>query len=392
MSSDDETYCFLFMVTLFILHFPVLFGFVYLVWGVEDVDSDDADSKLSGLSPQDGVTCFVVAASWSLMVLLFSQSRCFVWLFRCCYGSKPAHYFFVFLMNCYAIYLIVAGLLNQATSHDHAVYTGTGILSAHFLAAYIICYNPRRWEAGWGFGHRPHEHYDDESNDVESQDSGSFRGHHNNDAPSALSERSWIEEAGAIGVLNAMLPTNLPTPWRVPADSSRGVKNELRMVLDTEASDEKLAECPICIEGLCKEKCAVFVRNGKRTCGHYIHLRCAREMNNSGATNACPMCRTSFEEVKEMPQIDNPRRWFATVDAAGDGRLSRREVELALVAQFPLDWAALRSALDDSWSLWDHDGSGYISAEEFVTPGTGMLDYVRKHLLGTTPPPGAVIL
>jgi hypothetical protein len=263
---------------------------------------------------------------------------------------------------------------------------------------YVIRSNSRKWEEGWGCG-------------------GDDEAEASNNEPSAP-DATWIEEAGAIGVLNAMLPTNLPTPWRVPPDSLRG--NELRMVLDREAPDEKLAECPICIEGLCKERCAVFVSEGRRACAHYIHLRCATEMFNSGATRACPMCRVEFEEVRVMPRIENPREWFATVDAAGDGRLSRREVEvrigdiaccqllrrlrswshslasgssqLALVSQFPIDWAALTAALDDNWSRWDHDGSGYVSAEEFVTPVSGLLDYVRKHLLTDSDHVGAVII
>ena len=40
---------------------------------------------------------------------------------------------------------------------------------------------------------------------------------------------------------------------------------------------------------------------------------------------------------------------------------------------------------------WDHDGSGYISSEEFVAPGTGLLDYARKYLLRETPAPAVAV-
>ena len=38
-----------------------------------------------------------------------------------------------------------------------------------------------------------------------------------------------------------------------------------------------------------------------------------------------------------------------------------------------------------------HDGSGYISSEEFVAPGTGLLDYARKYLLRETPAPAVAV-
>ena len=62
-------------------------------------------------------------------------------------------------------------------------------------------------------------------------------------------------------------------------------------------------------------------------------------------------------------------------------QFTRFQVELALISQFPLDVTALSEALDRFWGRWDHDGSGYVSANEFVAPGKGLLDYARKYLL-----------
>ena len=106
----------------------------------------------------------------------------------------------------------------------------------------------------------------------------------------------------------------------------------------------------------------------------------------------CPVCRTDSAAIRLMPRIeDNPRAWFAAADAAGDGRLSRREAELALVSQFPLNYVKLSASLDECWRRWDHDGSGFISTEEFVAPGTGLLDYARKYLLRETPAPAVAV-
>ena len=52
-------------------------------------------------------------------------------------------------------------------------------------------------------------------------------------------------------------------------------------------------------------------------------------------------------------------------------QFTRFQVELALISQFPLDVTALSEALDRFWGRWDHDGSGYVSANEFVAPGKG---------------------
>ncbi|GMI50203.1 hypothetical protein TeGR_g3789 [Tetraparma gracilis] len=161
-------------------------------------------------------------------------------------------------------------------------------------------------------------------------------------------------------------------------------------MLETTAKEGSTAECPICIEALHTARVAVFVevnegKPSRRTCPHFVHAACAEEMaRRGGGQLSCPLCRVPCDDHRTVPLIEeNPRAWFAAVDAAGDGRLSRREVELALVAQFPLDPTRLGRELDEKFGIWDHDGSGHVSAAEFIEPGTGMLDHVRKYLLET---------
>ena len=195
---------------------------------------------------------------------------------------------------------------------------------------------------------------------------------------------------------NEEVPDSLPAD---PIDSTRS-DGKLGRVLAGTISEGHVAECPICMEGLCLRPCAVFVRGARRTCPHYIHEDCAEMLENarstvdreSGTGLMCPVCRTDSAAIRLMPRIeDNPRAWFAAADAAGDGRLSRREAELALVSQFPLNYAELSASLDECWRRWDHDGSGYISTDEFVAPGTGLLDYARKYLLRETPAPAVAV-
>ena len=54
---------------------------------------------------------------------------------------------------------------------------------------------------------------------------------------------------------------------------------------------EEHQECSVCFEPLCKERTAVFVNEeGVRTCGHFLHERCARSVVE--ASGCCPICRT----------------------------------------------------------------------------------------------------
>ncbi len=142
---------------------------------------------------------------------------------------------------------------------------------------------------------------------------------------------------------------------------------------------QRHAECAVCFEDLCSMPCAVFVDgHARRCCSHFLHEVCARAL----PTKACPLCRAPFEATRTLPSIrDDPHGWFACVDVEGDGRLSKVQVREALVTQFPLDTSKFDGVIDTLWARWDHDGSGFVSREEFADPDSGLLADVRAQLL-----------
>mmetsp|Transcript_18681 Transcript_18681/g.47112 ORF Transcript_18681/g.47112 Transcript_18681/m.47112 type:complete len:420 (+) Transcript_18681:109-1368(+) len=142
------------------------------------------------------------------------------------------------------------------------------------------------------------------------------------------------------------------------------------------------AECVVCFDDMCKEQAGVFCgANGKRTCPHFLHHRCALEVANSNMGGKhCPVCRATFEGVMKVPGIDDdPHEWFKIVDLNGDGRLSQREVVEVLKAQLPIDYRRLEAELPELWKTWDVNQDNIITHQELLQPNRGLLAYVKKN-------------
>lgn len=142
----------------------------------------------------------------------------------------------------------------------------------------------------------------------------------------------------------------------------------------------ELAECPICFETLASAPVACLaVQPGKRSCGHYLHKHCAEALRN--ARPKCPLCRADFSTVEQLEPLDrrDPRRWFRSIDADGDGELSRFEVSEALKASCDLDWQRLDADLEKLWPRWDRNGDGKISYTELCGGSDSLLGYIDLH-------------
>ena len=101
----------------------------------------------------------------------------------------------------------------------------------------------------------------------------------------------------------------------VPDDASRVVRRACEH-----------SECPVCYEEMWKAASGVFVNpSGKRTCPHFFHLSCARQVGEqSRGGKHCPLCRAQFQSVVEVPAVDrDPNAWFNLVDLNGDKSLSK---------------------------------------------------------------------
>ncbi|KAH9245974.1 hypothetical protein BASA81_016515 [Batrachochytrium salamandrivorans] len=121
-------------------------------------------------------------------------------------------------------------------------------------------------------------------------------------------------------------------------------------------------------------------RQGKRTCRHYLHVKCAEMLINSGHNN-CPTCRAKFDSLEPVPNLEtDPRRWFQLVDFDGNGQLSKSEV-LDLVKTFlgGMEVSKLEQEFDLFWRRWDRNGDGEISFAELCDPNTGLMaDFKHK--------------
>lgn len=113
-----------------------------------------------------------------------------------------------------------------------------------------------------------------------------------------------------------------------------------------EASLEgEVSECVICLEQVCSEsRLAYLLAAGKLgwACRHIFHLECAQQL----ATRKCPVCRSGFSEVREMPDIrHSPGAWFDAMDVDRTGDLDLDEVLGALSVVLPIDRDKLEALL-----------------------------------------------
>ena len=140
-------------------------------------------------------------------------------------------------------------------------------------------------------------------------------------------------------------------------------------------SVESSAECPVCLDALCKHSsCAVLMmatrRSMRRACAHLFHETCIHSLDRSASAGRCPICRAAYDSVKQVPRpTEDPHGWFNCVDAEEDGRLSKKQVTDALLAAFPINCDKFEAALPQLWERWDLNGSGYINKQEFMARG-----------------------
>eukprot|EP00291_Cryptomonas_curvata_P009898 CAMPEP_0172186018 /NCGR_PEP_ID=MMETSP1050-20130122/20498_1 /TAXON_ID=233186 /ORGANISM="Cryptomonas curvata, Strain CCAP979/52" /LENGTH=259 /DNA_ID=CAMNT_0012860081 /DNA_START=23 /DNA_END=799 /DNA_ORIENTATION=- len=176
---------------------------------------------------------------------------------------------------------------------------------------------------------------------------------------------------------------NGPTPTKPPAQGGEGSPGQLRrqysQYMPPSAPIEhqraiQFAECPVCFDSMHSAPSGVFAgADGRRTCAHFFHLRCAEGVRDSSrGGRVCPICRAAFHAVLPVPSPDSdPDGWFRVVDLNGDGRLSQREVLEVLRAQVAVDYGQLEERLPGWWHKWDPQGTGAISRAQLLAEGTG---------------------
>ena len=172
---------------------------------------------------------------------------------------------------------------------------------------------------------------------------------------------------------------------RTPSIAPSAAAERVAPVVDL-TSASGCAECTICFEQLHTQRCTLFKKGAKRSCNHFLHEACARQLVSLSRTR-CPVCRAEFDEVARLPSLlSDPEDWFLAADVQGNERLSMARVSELLLTQFPLDSARLDEAMPSLWAKWDVGSKGYVSRADFVSPG-GVLDWLRANLLLCAPVP-----
>lgn len=141
---------------------------------------------------------------------------------------------------------------------------------------------------------------------------------------------------------------------------------------------EARQECGVCFEPLCKERTAVFVdEEGKRTCGHFLHERCARcVVEHVGKW--CPLCRTECAEARGVPfPTENAEAWFKLCDVQGDGTMDKSQLIAVIRTQIPVDWKRIAKDMNEIWPRFDRDGTGVLTKEQLIGED-GLLAFVSK--------------
>lgn len=153
----------------------------------------------------------------------------------------------------------------------------------------------------------------------------------------------------------------------------------------SQSVSDRAFECPVCFLELYRFPQAVIKFQSKRACPHYFHRDCANHLlkNIVGARfrgSACPLCGVPFNDTQPMPDLmRNPREWFSVVDLDLGGSLDTNEVIEALGCCLPLNRHKLTKQVYAHWRIWDPDGDGAISMQEFTAERVGLRDWIINH-------------
>lgn len=147
----------------------------------------------------------------------------------------------------------------------------------------------------------------------------------------------------------------------------------------------RLAECPLCFEPLANEPILILRQKDGRSCGHYIHERCAHR--TPPQHSCCPVCGVHYTGLVKFPDISDPQAWFQAIDTDFDGRLTKQEVVTALKATCRgLDVAAFDRDIDSLWANWDVNRDGFVTIDEIFRDQIGLLAYARQAYSRTAGP------
>jgi len=128
------------------------------------------------------------------------------------------------------------------------------------------------------------------------------------------------------------------------------------------------AECPICLEPLCRSTPTAFVAAEGAVCLHFLCSNCARgyaaSTSSQGEPLRCPECRRHAAAMRALPPLsEDPLHWFQFVAGADcESTVARPMLLRTLSAMLPLEADAIEEVVEGLASLGQE-----VNAAEFLT-------------------------
>ncbi|CAE7314246.1 BBS1 [Symbiodinium sp. CCMP2456] len=211
-----------------------------------------------------------------------------------------------------------------------------------------------------------------------------------------------------------------PKPYWLSSDSLRYAVlqiqagcNQYRLLLDSflqylRASEEEEflkdpcalprdrggAECPICLEPLCRSTPVAFVDAADAAvCLHLLCSKCARgytsSTNTQGEALRCPECRRHAITMRQLPSLsEDPLRWFeflASDTVSVNGKLAKSMLLRTISSILPVEADAIEAGRVGTELSQEVSASDFLTHELFVWVWRNVQEHLRCMKLG--PPP-----
>lgn len=154
------------------------------------------------------------------------------------------------------------------------------------------------------------------------------------------------------------------------------------------------AECPICLEPLCRSTPVAFVDAADAAvCLHLLCSKCARgytsSTNTQGEALRCPECRRHAITMRQLPSLsEDPLRWFeflASDTVSVNGKVAKSMLLRTISSILPVEADAIEAGGVGTELSQEVSASDFLTHELFVWVWRNVQEHLRCMKLG--PPP-----
>jgi len=154
------------------------------------------------------------------------------------------------------------------------------------------------------------------------------------------------------------------------------------------------AECPICLEPLCRSTPVAFVDAADAAvCLHLLCSKCARgytsSTNTQGEALRCPECRRHAITMRQLPSLsEDPLHWFeflASDTVSVNGKVAKSMLLRTISSILPVEADAIEAGRVGTELSQEVSASDFLTHELFVWVWRNVQEHLRCMKLG--PPP-----